>query len=334
MPTIQNNLFSTELAPSLGQSWEPGGNALMQGPVAIPGDGVSTVWNPIGSGSGSFGSPSDGAPFGSAPSGPLGSILGMLSQLISMLQSTLAQLFGGNGCANPGQSSGCGGQYFQNASASSTGDPHDAFSGSPSNGANVSQTWDNMQSHPDLLSSNSFAGEYRVSTQASAPNAAGITYNQSATIATDGGASTVTMNADGTSAIVSNGQTVSLASGQSLSLDGGETVTANADGSLTVVDQNGAGGQITTTLARNGQGVDVRTSASNVDLGGYLANHADGNGRPPVGYGPIPSPFPPVIGGNPILAGAGGSWSNPSSIDPLFAGGDDLSLEQPQVSLD
>jgi hypothetical protein len=48
----------------------------------------------------------------------------------------------------------------------------------------------------------------------------------------------------------------------------------NADGSLEIRENNTEGGSIVTTLSLNGQGVDVRTHAQNVELGGDLMRGA------------------------------------------------------------
>jgi hypothetical protein len=82
----------------------------------------------------------------------------------------------------------------------------------------------------------------------------------------------VSLNNQGQTSIQEYGQNVPISAGQTVQLGNGENVTCNANGSLTVVAQNGNGGQITTTLAHSGQGVNVDVSAHNVDLGGTLAN--------------------------------------------------------------
>jgi hypothetical protein len=242
----------------------------------------------------------------------MNSIGNVISNMLASLGSALNGLTSGSQTTpSTGQQNGPtgGGQtYFTNASASSTGDPHEAFDGTTGNGSNVNQKWNSMQSHGDLLSSNSFAGGYRVSTQVTQPNANGVTYNQSATVTTDGGATTVSMQANGSYAVTENGQTVSLAQGQATSLGNGENVTLNADGSLTIADANAQGGSISTNLKSNGDGgVDVSNTATNVDLGGYLVHQSDG------GYNPVasssgsysglnPSPYPyqnPYMNGQP-----------------------------------
>jgi hypothetical protein len=167
-------------------------------------------------------------------------------------------------------------QYFTNADASSVGDPHDAFNGTSNTNGNLSNRWDDMHSHGQLLSSDSFRGGYRVSTRACQPNSNGVTTNSSATVTTDGGNTAVTLNADGTSSVVRRGQPVTLQAGTSTSLGNGESVTLNADGSLSVQMQNQNGGTIATTLKVNNGGVDVSDHAENVDLGGYLVTRSEG----------------------------------------------------------
>jgi hypothetical protein len=235
--------------------------------------------------------------------GSLSGIMSGFSNLVNTLFGQVASLFGSN--AGSTQTPGAGTQWspsqvpasnermFQSASMSSWGDPHDSFDGTTSDGQNVGQSWDNMRSHADLLDSNSFSGGYQVSTQVTAPNQNGVTMNQSASVTTGNGSGVVTMNANGQYQITSNGQSVALQSGQTAQLGGGASVTLNSDGSLTVADQNGQGGSISTTLRSNGQGgVDVKAQASGVDLGGYLVNHSDGAGHGPQRPNPWPSPWP------------------------------------------
>jgi len=194
----------------------------------------------------------DGA--AAAPYGALGPLMGMLQQLMQMLQSLLG-CAGGNGCGSE--------RFFRNATGSSDGDPHLFFNGN---------RWTSMASQPDLLSSGSFPGGFQISTQTSPPNGKGVTWNRSATVAMNGGATTVTMNANGQPAIANNGQTLSIAPGQTLQLGNGEAVTCEQNGALCITAQNGSGGQITTTLTARGNGVDVDVEARDVDLGGTLVN--------------------------------------------------------------
>lgn len=203
-------------------------------------------------------------------SGPLTNPFGsMLGQIMQMLQSLLGALgiggFGGGfgGFPNAGGIAEGNEQFYGNANGGSQGDPHLSFNGN---------TWSNMTSQPDLLESNSIPGGFQLSTQVTAPNAQGVTYNQSATIALNGGATTISMNNAGQPSITEYGQQLSVAPGQSLALGNGTSVTWNANGSLSVLAQNGYGGQISTTLTPAGEGVNVAVSAQNVDLGGSLAN--------------------------------------------------------------
>lgn len=195
--------------------------------------------------------------------GGMPSLMGIVSQLLGIV-GQLMQMLGMGGVANGlfgNQQSPQ--QYFQTAGGGSTGDPHLSFNGSH---------FDSMTNHNDLLDSDSFAGGYQVSTNVTAPGANGVTYNQQASVATDFGQTQVALDKSGDATISQNGTTFSLTSGQSIQLGNGEIVTRNADGSVAIQDTNSTGGSITTTLSENGQGVDVNTQASNVDLGGDLVN--------------------------------------------------------------
>jgi hypothetical protein len=247
-----------------------------------PGDGVtfapgppSTPTSPFSSFGGLYG----GSSSGSTGLGGFSGIMNGFMNVLSSALSSLGSLFGTGSTTTPTTGPTNGGSLpeamYANATASSVGDPHDAFSGSTAQGQNVSQHWDDMNAHHDLLSSDSFAGGYRISTTATTPNANGVTYNASATIATDGGATAVTMNANGSYSVTENGQNVTLQQGTAVPVDATESVTLNADGSLTVADANATGGTLTTTLKSNGDGgVDVNARATNVDLGGYLADRS------------------------------------------------------------
>lgn len=195
---------------------------------------------------------------------PIGSLLGGIGSLLSQLANYLSGDASGN--------SGASEQRYANASASSTGDPHLSFNGTAGDGTSANAKWDDMNSHADLLDSDSFAGGYRVSTTTTSPNANGITYNGSATVSTNGGNTGVTLDASGNATLVENGRSINIADGRTFNLGNGETVARAQDGSLTITDRNRNGGSITTTLRDNGSGgVDVNASAQNVDLGGYLA---------------------------------------------------------------
>jgi flagellar basal body rod protein FlgG len=130
-----------------------------------------------------------------------------------------------------------------------------------------------MSSHADLVDSNQIAGGYRVSTSVTAPGANGVTSNQSATVHTNYGQDSVTMNRDGSFSIDNAGQSVTLAKGQSTALSGGATVTANQNGSLTISASNAQGGSIATTMSSNGQAVDVSSHAHDIALGGDAVTH-------------------------------------------------------------
>ena len=169
-------------------------------------------------------------------------------------------------------------QFFTSANANSFGDPHDSFNGASSTNGNLNNRWDDMRSHGRLLMSDSFRGGYRVSTTIGQPNSNGATMNSSATVTTDNGNTSVTLNADGTSSVTKRGQPITLQTGTATNLGNGESVTLNADGSLTVQMQNQSGGTIATTLRANNGGVDVSDQAQNVDLGGYLVTQSEGAG--------------------------------------------------------
>jgi hypothetical protein len=212
---------------------------------------------------------------------PSSMMLGPLGGLTQFLSQMIAQFFGSSGAtAASGNGSNGNEQYFNNASGGSVGDPHLSFNGS---------TWNNMGSQPDLLNSDSFHGGYQLSTQATAPNANGVTYNQSATVATNSGGTQVTLDNAGNATITQNGYSYPMAPGTQYNLGHGEDVTRNQDGSLAITCTNRNGGEITTTMRDNGQGVDVNTTANNVNLGGALVNGAGGTQTPE----PIGPPRPP-----------------------------------------
>ena len=227
------------------------------------------------------GSASEGAP-GAASTSESAFFTSIMNSLSNLMQQ-ISSYFGGS--AGTATTTGtpiaaAPENMFSNATASSLGDPHDTFGGTTTRGATLGDKWDSMQAHADLLDSDSFRGGYDVATTATAPSASGVTYNASATVTTHGGKTSVTMNRDGSYAVTSDGQNVTLAQGEATQLGRGETVTLNADASLTIVDTNRQGGSITTSLSDNGHGVDVKASASNVDLGGYLVDKSDRDAEP------------------------------------------------------
>ncbi len=222
----------------------------------------------------------------------MGALQTAISSIMGMLQQLMQMLGAGAGSA-PGQNGGIGGgeQLYQNATGSSTGDPHLAFNGTNSSGQTDNGRFDNMNGQSDLLDSDSFDGGYQVSTQTTSPNANGITFNSNATISTQNGAFQVSLDKAGDASILENGTSMSLQDGQTVDFGDGETVTRAQDGSLTVLDNNCNGGQISTTLQSNGQGVDVHASAQNVDLGGDLYNQTIAQERPQP---PSLPPQPPI----------------------------------------
>ena len=195
---------------------------------------------------------------------------GVIQQLLGLIQQLIAMLgFGGASAMQSDPQS-----FFQNADASSTGDPHLAFSGTGLSGTTQQKHFDSMNGHADLLDSASFQGGYRISTTTTQPGANGVTYNERATIATNYGRTRVSLDKDGDAYLVKNGRRFSIAADHTYDLGNGEMVHRNADGSLEVREHNAEGGSIVTTLSLNGQGVDVRTHAQNVELGGDLPGGA------------------------------------------------------------
>ena len=196
-------------------------------------------------------------------------------------QSGAPQAGSGNGsgvtadpifASNPGATQSPAGneKYFDLGSGGSTGDPHLSFAGGSTSG-NPNAKWDDMHSQSDLVDANeSFFGGYQVSTLASQPDSRGVTYNQSATVATGDNRDTVTMGKNGQVTVLDDGKAVAIDKGQSVTLSSGATVTENKDGSVTVDDNNNRGGKMSTTMSWNGNGVDVHFNSSNVYLGGDL----------------------------------------------------------------
>jgi hypothetical protein len=236
-----------------------------QGGMPFGGDGVGSNYPPgrFGNMGGTGGNASSVGIFASF----MNVMQGFMNQIAQMMQGRQG---GGAGAGSSPQ------QYFTTASLSSTGDPHDAFSGTTGSGRQVSGKWDSMRSHDRLITSNGVPGGFNVATQATPPQANGVTYNQSATITANCGKTVVTMGQNGAYSVIDNGQALSLIAGQTSTLSNGETATLNNGGSLTVGVSNGQGGSISTTLSYNGNGVDVNATANNIDLGGYLADKQDG----------------------------------------------------------
>jgi len=278
-------------------------------PASSP-DGVARPWWTCGTSAGNaaVGGMGGTDPFGLS-SGGANSITGMLTSIMNALQqfaSTLTQSGGLGtstspstqpwsqqpGSQQPGTQqppwSQRAQQNFADVDVSSSGDPHIAEVGTsegPGGNQPVNAHWDSMTSHGDLVHSDQISGGYRVSTAVTAPGAGGVTYNQSATVHTNYGQDSVTMNRDGSFSIDNGGQAVSLAKGQSTTLSGGANVTANQDGSLTISASDAQGGSIATTLRCSGQGVDVDSHAHEIALGGDAITHGAQNPYQPVqGY--------------------------------------------------
>jgi len=289
----ENSLGLSTLAP-LGEIADGGLSPLQTSmPSALEGDGISLSGAP-------WLNAMTENPAQTAAFGPLASLM---QQLMQMLQSFMGS-YGGYGSYGGGGSYGGYGsygncppyggcpqngseQFYGNANGASVGDPHLSFNGSH---------WNSMASQSDLLNSDSIPGGFQISTQVTAPNAQGITYNQCATVSLNNGQTTISMNNAGQPSIESFGQNVPIAMGQTVQLGNGTSVTCNQNGSLSVVAQNGYGGQITSTLTPQGQGVNVNVSAQNVDLGGALVN-GNQTGTAPTPWQPIAGPvFGPVNG--------------------------------------
>ena len=286
MSIINQRDFTNGFPVSDASPYGSGGSgSALPGALASPSDAIRSIagWpNPYqGGASYQNGACQDGG-FGSGTSST-GGFGTFVSELVSTLQSALAnlsQMFSGSGSSG---ASGSGERFVNSATANSVGDPHDSLHGTTANGATLSNSWDSMAGHADLLDSDSFDGGYNVATTVTQPDAKGVTLNASATVTTQNGASSVTFNRDGSYGIVDNGANVVLQRGQSTSLGDGERVTVNDDSSVTVSDRNATGGSISTTMRTNGDGgVDVTNSADNVDLGGYLVNHSDAPPVPPI----------------------------------------------------
>jgi len=283
------SLISNPSYPTYPSTFAPGAPPTSGTPVSFggatpPGDGVGSPWWSCGNGPGGAGT----------GNGAQGSLLAGLSSLLSSLISTLQQLLGGlsgggsgTGYGNAPGSNGAGYRFtgpiwrsegggldqpFDNVSISSTGDPHIAETGTTFGGQSVNEHYDDMEAEPDLVDA-SIAGGYRVATTVTAPNAKGITYNQSASVTADHGRDLIAMQNDGSFTVSEDGRSIPLARGQTVTLGGGVQVTENANGSLAVGASNGQGGSIATTLSASGGGVNVTTTAQHLALGGSVVGH-------------------------------------------------------------
>jgi len=231
--------------------------------------------NPNGSG---FGSDQNLGGKSGDPLQTLGKILHELAMLVEELQGGSGQGQSGPSQAAPGFAGNNGNSdpaagFFTQASGSSTGDPHLGFDGKTGSGQSDSSKYDSMTGHDDLVDANhSFYGGYQVATTVTQANDKGITTNDSATVTTGFGHDSVTFNRDGSVKVSDNGTALSIAKGQSLELSSGATVSEGSDGKVTVAEDNGQGGKMSTTLSSWGGGVDVNFNGTNVALGGDLPN--------------------------------------------------------------
>lgn len=284
------DLSSLDAAAGSGRQTWPGDGGWRAAPPQASADGIARPWWTCGTAGANGGDPSGGLLGGTLGSlgtggslGASGALGGLLSGLVGVLQ----QLVGALANQNQGsswQSPVRGGpqQLFQNVDVSSTGDPHIAEVGTregPDGPQAVDARWDSMTAHDDLVHSNQISGGYRVSTAVTAPDAGGVTFNQSATVHAGFDQDAVTLNRDGSFAIYSDGRAVQLGKGESATLSGGEQVTANQDGSLSVTAKNARGGSVATTLRSTGQGVDVTTHAHEIGLGGDAIAHGAHDSR-------------------------------------------------------
>jgi hypothetical protein len=241
---------------------------------SIAGDGYQPAW---------WNSNANGSPQATQPT--MASILGSLMQILQQLTQFLT------GAANPNTSFAQPAAFtppspdpsgpqttFQNVSLSSTGDPHLAIDGTAQtplgSTTQIDDRYNSMTGHRDLFSTNDFGDHLRVSTTTTQPDANGVTFNESATATMDHGRDSVSMTKGGAISVTSNGQAAALAAGQSVTLSGGAVVTENANGSVSIAEQNANGESLTTTFSNNGSGVDVNASgAGGVTLGGDLVRH-------------------------------------------------------------
>ena len=208
----------------------------------------------------------------SLPPGLFAAILHAISQYF---QGSSQQNSGGT-IPNSDGSEFANSTQFQNVNLSSTGDPHNAVSGTKANGSSVNEHWDNMQSHADLLSAPSIAGGFRLSSQVGTANGQGATMNQSVTASANHGRTVISFNSNGNATVSQDNITNTMIPNETLALGQGLSVTDQGS-SLIIHGQNASGGTLSTTLSNNGQGgVDVNAQGQNLTLGGYLINSLSG----------------------------------------------------------
>jgi len=244
-------LLASPMLPQAGIDGMPPGPRSAQ---PLGADAIANMFRP-------FGTQQESSVLGALPAIGMGSIM-------QMFMSAIAQLLSAFGMFAQQPQTGTPQNFYTNATASSTGDPHLAFDGTDATGTAHAAKFDSMAAHANLLGSQSFNGGYRVSTDVTTPDASGITFNRCATVTTNYGGTAVSLDKDGNARVAQNGRTFTLADGQTVDLGNGETVARAADGSLTITDNDGRGGYIATTLRDRGPGVDVNVQAQNVELGG------------------------------------------------------------------
>ncbi len=287
--------FETSLGDE-GSIGTTGGLARAQAP-----DGVARPWwiSSPGAGNGN-GANSLGALFGIGNPWN-GSIAGILTGLVSLLQQLVGSFLnqGRNQIPAQPQHHNCASngaqQRFEDIDVSSTGDPHLAAVGTREGpGGALDLHWDSMTSQNDLVHSTQIDGGYRVSTAVTQPGANGVTSNQSVTVHANFDQDAVTMNRDGSFAIYDNGAEVRIGKGESAVLSGGEAVSENQDGSLVVGARSATGGTIATTLRANGAGVDVTTHAHEIAVGGEAIERARVHSEPAIVQKTAPT-MPPTL---------------------------------------
>src|SRR5579871_2589479 len=182
MMNVGTNLFGSPLEnaaagmlPQVGTTM----NTATQGP-GLGGDNIANPYAPFGGNTIPVDPGGFGGPFGS--SSFMGQFMSMIESAFAQLAQMFSQAFGSpqagfpqaynpQPVAQPGDPEPGGPQrspgqngwmqrypetYFNDASASSLGDPHDAFDGTLRSGQEMSGKWNSMTSHPNLLLSDSF----------------------------------------------------------------------------------------------------------------------------------------------------------------------------------
>jgi hypothetical protein len=159
----------------------------------------------------------------------------------------------------------------ENFTASITGDPHYAVSGSI-NGQSVDSTFDNQ----DLGGRTQYRGAgFALKTDTTPWGDNGAAVVDSATVATGFGRNKdfVTISNDGS--VLVDGQAQSMQAGQSIALNGTSSLTCNPDGTYTVSSRNGkVANTIGVNQDPNGNYLNINASVSNVQTAGWLQRQA------------------------------------------------------------